>query len=183
MNITAEEKDVMGSLGRYGSLKDGKHLLLLGCKALSDKGCTAYEVRPQGCRNFGCDLLVQVREGSLTADQAMQFVDQLQTHREQLRDLCGRIMPEMDWPLELIGTARVLAEMMNAYESKYRKLTGFELRQLLSARAVYIAFVRNSIHRTFMSTVVLDETRTRQEALARKKGEAAAADASASMPV
>lgn len=183
MNITAEEKNVMGSSGRYGTTKDGSHLLLLGCKALSDKGCTAYDIRPRGCRTFRCELLMKVEGNSLSADQAMFFVDQLEIRRKQLRDLCCAIMPETDWPLELVGTARVLAAKMNEYEQHHRKLSDFEVQQIMIARATYIAFVRTSIDKRFMNNVVLDESRARLEDLARKKGEAAASDDSASMPV
>lgn len=161
--ITSEERDVMGDRARYGLRADGELRLLLPCPSLTDKGCSAYDIRPQGCRTFICRLVRRVRNGALSAEEAMYFVEKLQVYRRELRELCQEIMPETDWPPILVGTEQILMKKIREYEQDYRKLTAFEDQKIKSARAAYVAFVRSCFDNRFMWGLELDLPRERRE--------------------
>ena len=46
----------------------------LGCPMLEGARCTMYETRPSGCRAYYCELALEVRDGRVGLDEALQRV-------------------------------------------------------------------------------------------------------------
>ena len=49
-------------------------LMLLPCSGLKGTRCTVYAHRPKVCRSFECGLLTNVRQGSVSVEQALVHI-------------------------------------------------------------------------------------------------------------
>ena len=56
------------------TVKPDGHFFGLPCPAHDGSACTAYEERPQVCRDYECDVLRSVRLGEQSADVAMRLI-------------------------------------------------------------------------------------------------------------
>jgi len=97
-----------------------------------------------------------IRRSEITELEAMLLVRNLQGYRKKLQKLCASIMPEMDWPEDLIGTERRLGKKIQRYEDEFRRLSAYEHLLLIISRNMYVSFVLAFFDDRFMSALVLD---------------------------
>lgn len=154
--ITEEEKARLGNKGSY-SLVQGELKLDLGCTFFSDEGrCTVYDKRPKMCADYICSLLNRVRSKQINADDAMFFVDGLVQKREALQALCSQLMPEMDWPIDLVTARGTLRRKIHEYEQAFRPITPLEDLQIETLRRDLIVYVRLHFEIKFIGGETLD---------------------------
>lgn len=66
------EEGVVAALG----LSPGPHEGAFGlpCPLIKDKCCTIYDQRPQGCRSYRCEILLDVEAGRLEVERAREII-------------------------------------------------------------------------------------------------------------
>ncbi len=72
---------------------DDGELLLQPCRALKGKRCSIYPHRPDCCRTFECRLLLEVRRGAVSAEQAMEKIAEALRQIERVQNLVVQLSP------------------------------------------------------------------------------------------
>lgn len=57
--------------------EQGKGILILPCKKLTDVGCSVYANRPTNCAKFNCQLLDSVQNNETKASTALSIIEEL----------------------------------------------------------------------------------------------------------
>ena len=67
----------------------GDSKFLLPCPALRGVLCAIYDERPECCADFSCELLIQLDEEEVTADEAREIIAATRAARERVSDVIG----------------------------------------------------------------------------------------------
>jgi len=119
---------------------DGE-LLVQPCAALQGRRCGIYAHRPRCCRSFECQLLQDVRRGSVSVDWAAEQVTEALKRIRRVRDLLSQLgQRDVRLPLKE-RCAEALAEDAGATHGVNRMRA--ELEAAMSA-------VEGSIRKTFL---------------------------------
>jgi Fe-S-cluster containining protein len=94
---------------------DGQPGIGLPCSCLDGTRCTVYEQRPRICRDFACSLLLSLRSGAVTLDEALgrvreahELLHEIESHLPQ--DSLKRVWDRVSERWDLSDVRQLLAE-------------------------------------------------------------------------
>jgi len=123
----------------------GATLLLQPCAALRGRRCSIYAHRPRCCRTFECQLLQDVRRGTVGVERAMERITETLTQVGRVRELLTQLgRPDDALPLGE-RCAEALATDTDADPERNRERA--ELKSAMSR-------VERSIRKTFLGARV-----------------------------
>lgn len=64
--------------------RNGALALRLGCTALKGTVCGIYDVRPKACDAYFCQLTLRLRDGLISADEALRLIAQARTFLDEI---------------------------------------------------------------------------------------------------
>lgn len=94
---------------------DGQPGIGLPCSCLDGARCTVYEQRPRVCRDFACNLLLGLRSGAVSLDEALDRVGEAhglleEIERQVPQDALKRVWERIAERWDLRDLQRLLAE-------------------------------------------------------------------------
>lgn len=84
--VTPTEAKVLEERGFELQRRKSGASIPLGCQALREKRCTAYEVRPGSCRAFRCAVYLKVENGELDVPGAQALIAEAKALRQRAVD-------------------------------------------------------------------------------------------------
>jgi Fe-S-cluster containining protein len=89
--VTIDERELLREKGVFFQKEPGELRMRLPCNYLGQEGqCTCYEVRPDVCRKYRCDLLKSVDAGITPMTQAVEIVREAKALCDKAREACNR---------------------------------------------------------------------------------------------
>ena len=76
---------------------DGQPGISLPCSCLDGTRCTVYEQRPRICRDFACNLLLGLRSGAVTLDDALDRVREAHGLLDEIESLLPQHAVKRVW--------------------------------------------------------------------------------------
>ena len=116
-------------------------LLVQPCAALQGRRCGVYAQRPRCCRTFECQLLQEVRRGTVSVERAAEQIAEALKRIRRVKELLARLGERDDGLPLRERCAEALAREADAPHEMKRKRA--ELKAAMSA-------VETSIRKTFL---------------------------------
>lgn len=153
--VTPDEANALGDVPNFIINPMGGLSMSLGCKLLSEAGsCSVYEKRPKACVDFACKLLLQVRAGHWTPEEALLMVETIYEQKRDLQRTCQEFFSDQDWPLLLVGRGE-LKKRINEEKQKETGVTVGQETLLLAKMRSIVASIRMFIEPKFLSKLKL----------------------------
>lgn len=152
------EDKLLGNDASIFTDDEGTTRLRLGCPRFSEvEGCTIYsQKRPSICGEFECTLLAGVKLGKMSVEEGVSIAGELHEMMGALQQKCKELMPQVEWPYELVGHG-ALARLMEEAKGKGARLSTYDMQRIFCQRGAIVMYVRQYFSAAFMQQFIQEE--------------------------